>query len=465
MPPAKDIVMTPNTPSKYRPDLAHSRSRIYLFAIILILSLARSPAAQAQDAASLPPETAAIHAQATFVAQGVSGFRSPYTGPNSLSPNQVKETFDTTLYAGVRPWQGAEIWINPEIDQGFGLSNTLGAAGFPNAEAYKVGKSNPYVRLQRLFLRQTIGLGGGVQAVAGAANQLAGSQSANPLVLTLGKIGVGDIFDTNRYAHDPRGDFLNWSVVDTGTFDYAADAWGYSYGVAMEWYQGPWALRLGAFNLSKVPNGETLERDFSQYQLVGEIEHRHQIGGHAGAARLTLFRNAGRLSRFDDAIALAAATGQPIDPSLTRRPMTRIGGHINVEQDVTATLGLFVRAGIVDGAIEPYDFTDIDRTVAIGGALKGTGWARTNDVVGLALVLNGISDAHRRYLRAGGIGVLVGDGQLPNAGDEKIAEAYYDWQALRGVNVTLDYQFIANPAYNRDRGPANVLALRLHGAF
>ena len=465
MPPAKDIVMTPNTPSKYRPDPAHSRSRICLFAIMLILSLAKSPAAQAQDAASLAPETAAIHAQATFVAQGVSGFRSPYTGPNSLSPNQVKETFDTTLYAGVRPWQGAEIWINPEIDQGFGLSNTLGAAGFPNAEAYKVGKSNPYVRLQRLFLRQTIGLGGGVQAVAGAANQLAGSQSANRLVLTLGKIGVGDIFDTNRFAHDPRGDFLNWSVVDTGTFDYAADAWGYSYGVAMEWYQGPWALRLGAFNLSKVPNGETLERDFSQYQLVGEIEHRHQIGGHAGAARLTLFGNTGRLSRFDDAIALAAATGQPIDPSLTRRPMTRIGGQINVEQDVTATLGLFVRAGIVDGAIEPYDFTDIDRTVAIGGALKGTGWARTNDVVGLALVLNGISDAHRRYLRAGGIGVLVGDGQLPNAGDEKIAEAYYDWQALRGVNVTLDYQFIANPAYNRDRGPANVLALRLHGAF
>lgn len=439
----------------------HKVSIVSAFALAVV----GTSAAQAQDAPAAMPEPIAVHAQATFVAQGVSGFRSPYEGPNSLAPSQIKETFDATLYVGVRPWQGAEIWINPEIDQGFGLSNTLGAAGFPSAEAYKVGKSNPYFRLQRLFFRQTIGLGGDVQAVAGAANQLAGSQAANRLVLTLGKIGVGDVFDTNRYAHDPRGDFLNWSVVDTGTFDYAADAWGYSYGAAAEWYQGPWALRLGAFNLSKVPNGETLERDFSQYQLVGEIEHRHQIGGHPGAARLTLFRNAGRFSRFDDAIALATATGQPIDASLTRRPMTRIGGHINVEQEVTDTLGFFARAGIVDGAIEPSDFTDIDRTVAIGGALKGKGWGRADDIIGLALVRNGISDAHRRYLQAGGIGVLVGDGQLPNAGDEQIAEGYYDWQALHGVNVTLDYQFIANPAYNRDRGPANVLALRLHGAF
>jgi len=407
----------------------------------------------------------ALHAQATFVTQGVFGFRSPYEGPNSLTPRQVKETFDATLYVGVRPWAGAELWANPEVDQGFGLSNTLGAAGFPSAEAYKVGKSNPYVRLQRLFFRQTIDLGGETQAVAGAANQLAGTHTANRLVLTVGKLGVGDIFDTNRYAHDPRGDFLNWSVVDAGSFDYAADAWGYSYGVAAEWYQGPWTLRLGAFNLSKVPNGETLESDFSQYQLDAEIEHRHSIAGHPGAVRVTLFRNRGNFSRFDEAIALAAVTGGPVDPSLTRRRMTRPGVDINVEQEVTNTLGLFARAGLADGAIEPYDFTDIDRTVEVGGALKGNGWGRADDTVGFAAVINGISKAHERYLNAGGIGVLVSDGKLPHPGAEMIAEAYYEWQPLHAVNVTLDYQFIAHPAYNRDRGPANVLALRLHGAF
>ena len=433
----------------------------------LTLGILCASPVSAQDAApaAAAEQDWALHAQATFVTQGVFGFRAPYDGPNSLTPRQVKETFDATLYAGVRPWAGAELWINPEIDQGFGLSNTLGAAGFPSAEAYKVGKSNPYVRLQRLFVRQTIDLGGEAQAVAGTANQLAGTQTANRIELTAGKLGVGDVFDTNRYAHDPRGDFLNWSVVDAGNFDYAADAWGYSYGVAAEWYQGPWTFRFGAFNLSKVPNGETLESDFSQYQLIGEVEHRHSFAGHSGAVRVTLFRNRGNFSRFNDALALAAATGGPVDPSLTRRRMTRPGGHINIEQEVTDALGVFARAGISDGAIEPYDFTDIDRTLALGGALKGKSWGRSEDTIGFAGVVNGISKEHERYLNAGGIGVLVGDGKLPHPGAEFIAEAYYDWQAVRGINVTVDYQLIVNPAYNRDRGPANIVAVRLHGAY
>ena len=433
--------------------------------LTLALGITAPAAAQDTPAPARAHQNWALHAQATFVTQGVFGFSSPYVGPNSLAPSQVKETFDATVYAGVRPWGGAELWINPEIDQGFGLSNTLGAAGFPSAEAYKVGKSDPYLRLQRLIFRQTIDLGGETQSVAGAANQLAGSQTANRLVFTAGKLGVGDIFDTNRYAHDPRADFLNWSVVDAGNFDYAADAWGYSYGVAGEWYQGPWTFRFGAFNLSKVPNGETLERDFSQYQLVGEIEHRHSIAGHPGAVRVTMFRNRGNFSRFDDALALAAVAGGAVDPSLTRRRMSRTGGHINIEQEVTDTLGLFARTGISDGAIEPYDFTDIDRTLAVGGALKGKKWGRPDDRIGLAAVVNGISKAHERYLDAGGIGVLVGDGKLPHPGSELIAEAYYNWHAARDIDVTLDYQFIGNPGYNRDRGPANVLAVRLHGAF
>ncbi len=202
-----------------------------------------------------------------------------------------------------------------------------------------------------------------------------------------------------------------------------------------------------------------------QYQLVGEIEHRHSIVGRPGALRVTLFRNRGNFSRYADAVALAAATGQPVDPSLTRRRMTRMGGAINIEQEVTGTLGLFARAGITDGAIEPYDFTDIDRTAEIGGALKGKSWGRADDTLGFAAVVNGISKAHEEYLNAGGIGVLVGDGKLPHPGSEMIAEAYYDWRPRKGIDVTFDYQLIVNPAYNRDRGPANVLSLRLHEAF
>ena len=429
------------------------------------LLLAGSTTASAADPAPLLPDWIALHGQATFVLQGTPGFASPYSGPNSLTPHQRKETVDATLYAGVRPWAGGELWINPEIDQGFGLSNTLGVAGFPSAEAYKVGKKHPYLRLQRLFFRQTIELGGDAAPVDAAANQFGGSATADRLILTAGKFGVGDVFDTNRYAHDPRGDFLNWAIVDAGSFDYAADAWGYSSGIALEWVRADWTVRAGGFNLSKVPNGETLERGFSQYQLDGEIEHRHRIAGRDGAVRLTVFRNRGRFGRFDDALALAAANGTIADTALVRARRTRIGADVNIEQAIGGTVGAFVRAGVADGAIEPYDFTDIDRTVSAGLSIAGGGWGRAGDTLGIAAVVNGIGKAHQRYLDAGGLGVLVGDGRLPHPGAEAIGEVYYSWKPLPPLAVTLDYQLVGNPGYNRDRGPANVFALRLHGQF
>jgi high affinity Mn2+ porin len=407
----------------------------------------------------------ALHGQATFTLQGTPGFASPYTGPNSLTPHQRKETIDATAFIGVHPWQGMEIWINPEVDQGFGLSNTLGVAGFPSAEAYKVGKKHPYTRLQRLFARQTINLGGDSDDSEGAANQFALKRTANRLVITAGKFGVGDVFDTNKYAHDPRGDFLNWAIVDAGTFDYAADAWGYSTGIAAELYQGPWTLRLGGFNLSKIPNGETLEKSFGQYQIDAEIEHRHKIAGRDGAVRVTVFRNRGRFGRYDDALALAAADGTPPDTADVRSRRTRAGASINIEQAVTDAIGVFARAGFSNGQIEVYDFTDIDRTASAGVAISGTGWGRKDDQVGIAAVVNGISAEHRHYFAAGGLGVLVGDGQLPHYGAEAIGEAYYQFVPFKGVALTVDYQLIGNPGYNRDRGPANVFGLRLHGQF
>ncbi|WBO22148.1 carbohydrate porin [Sphingomonas abietis] len=422
-------------------------------------------AGRAGDTAPLLPNWLAVHGQATFVLQGTPGFSSPYAGTNSLTPHQRKETIDATLFVGVRPWKGAEIWINPEMDQGFGLSNTLGVAGFPSAEAYKVGKKHPYFRLQRAFLRQTIDLGGETETTEGEANQFAGTHSANRIVVTAGKFGVGDIFDTNKYAHDPRGDFLNWSLVDAGSFDYAADAWGYSTGIAAEWYQGAWALRAGGFNLSKIPNGETLETGFGQYQIDVEVEHRHQIAGHDGAVRVTLFRNRGNFGRFDDALALASATGTAPDTALVRGRRTRLGASINIEQAVTDSIGVFARAGVANGQIEPYDFTDIDRTASAGIAIDGAGWGRKSDTIGIAAVVNGISRTHERYLDAGGIGVLVGDGRLPHPGAEAIGEVDYVWKPVKPLEVSFDYQIVRNPGYNRDRGPANVFAVRVHTAF
>ncbi|MBV9510139.1 MAG: carbohydrate porin [Caulobacteraceae bacterium] len=423
-------------------------------------------ASNADAASPAPPQAFAIHGQFDITEQGNFAFRSPYAGPNSLDGGgEVRETTDATLFVGVRPWAGGELWANPEIDQGFGLSDTLGLAGYSNAQGAKVGQAAPYFKLQRLFFRQTIDLGGSRQAVDAQANQLAGSQTDDRLVLTLGKFSVVDVFDANDYAHDPRADFLNWSIVDTGSFDYAADAWGYTIGAAAEWYVGRWALRGGVFNLSAVPNGAALEYDFDEYQLDGELEERHQWAGHAGKVVVTWYLTQGRMARFADAIALGEATGAPADVSKVRRFRGRQGFSVNLQQELTDSLGVFVRGGIADGSLEPYEYTDIDRTIVVGLSLKGSKWSRGDDTVGLAAVVNGISKVHEEYLNDGGLGILVGDGKLPHPGPEAIVESYYSWAAVKGAHLAFDYQFVENPAYNRDRGPVSILSVRLHAAF
>jgi high affinity Mn2+ porin len=418
----------------------------------------------AKGPTALELERFAFHGQTTYLHQYVFPFRSPYRGQNSLNPNQGRETWDVTFYAGAKLWDGAELWVNPEIDQGFGLSGTLGAAGFPSGEAYKVGSSAPYARIPRAFLRQTIDLGGENQKVEAGINQFAGSQTADRLVITLGKFGVTDVFDTNKYAHDPRGDFMNWSLVDTGTFDYAADAWGYTYGAAVEWYSGRWTLRGGLFDLSIVPNSSELDPRFSQFQWVGEIERRHELWGQPGKVAVTGFLSRGRMGRFDDAVLLSNLTGQPADIAAVRRYQSRSGISLNAEQQLSPDVGLFARAGWARGDIEPYEFTDIDRTLAAGVTVSGKSWGRADDTFGLAGVINGISGPHKAFLNAGGLGILVGDGKLPNPGPEQIIEMYYSLP-VQSWRLTFDYQLIANPAYNRDRGPASVIGTRLRAQF
>ncbi len=418
----------------------------------------------AKGPSALETDNFAFHGQATYVNQYDPPFAAPYKGQNSLAPNIGRETADVTLYAGVRLWKGAEAWINPEIDQGFGLSASVGVAGFPSGEAYKVGADYPYTRLHRAFLRQTIDLGGEVQKVDAGLNQFSGSQTSDRLIFTVGKISVGDIFDTNKYAHDPRSDFMNWTIIDTGTFDYAADAWAYSVGAAAEWYQGPWTLRGGLFDLSVAPNATHLDPQFGEFQWVGELERRYVVWDQPGKLAISGFLTRGRMGSFQDAIQLAALTGQPADIAAVRRYNGRGGVSMNLEQQITPNVGFFARAGIANGNLEPYEFTDVDRTVAAGLAVSGKQWGRDDDMLGIAGVVNGISGVHQAYLNAGGMGILVGDGQLPHPGSEAIMETYYSFPVF-STKVTLDYQLIVNPAYNRDRGPVSVLGVRVHSQY
>jgi high affinity Mn2+ porin len=409
------------------------------------------------------PEDWALHAQATLVSQLHPGFHSPYRGRNSLDPAaRGNETFDATLYAGVRLFDGLELWINPEIDQGFGLSNTFGVGGFPSGEAYKFGKAEPYFRLQRLFFRETFDLGGDVETIEPSANQLGGNRARDNLIVTFGKLSVTDIFDNNSYAHDPRADFLNWSIIDAGAYDYAADAWAYSYGIAAEWTQSFWTLRFGAFDLSRVPNTTHLQTDFAQFELVGEAEAREELLGRPGKIKLLGYVNRGRMADYSDAVRLALATGGTPSVDLVRNYRSRPGASVNLEQEIWDDLGFFLRLSWDDGSKEAYEFTEINRSVSAGLSFKGKSWGRSKDSIGLAGVVNGLSRSAQSYFAAGGLGILIGDGRLPHYGSENILETYYTAQITDWFSLSADYQFIANPAYNRDRGPVSVFGLRAH---
>jgi len=420
--------------------------------------------AEASAVAPLDAEGWNVHGQTTFLLQYAAPFHVPYHGANSLDPNIGRETWDVTFYLGRALWKGAALWINPEIDQGYGLSNTLGVAGFTSGEAYKVGYTHPYVRIPRAFLQQTFNLGGNAETVEAGPNQFRGSRTANRLVATVGKFSVSDLFDTIVYAHDPRSDFMNWALVDAGTFDYAADAWGFTYGAALEWYQGRWVARAGLFDLSLVPNSADLDSSVRQFQLVSELEHQHVMRGQSGKIALVAFLSRGRMGTYSDALALAERTDAVPDSANVRRYNTRPGVNLNVAQQITSAMGAFARFGWADGRVEAYEFTDIDRTVSAGVSVDGRRWKRSGDTIGIAAVVNGITDVHQAYLGAGGLGILVGDGRLPHPGIESIVESYYRL-AIGFWQLTTDYQLVVNPAFNRDRGPASVVALRVRTAF
>ena len=381
------------------------------------------------------------------------------------------------MFAGLRLWKGAELWIDPEIDQGHGVAETHGVAGYTSGEAYKLGADYPYARVQRYFIRQTIDLGGENQKVDEDINQFAGSQTENRVVLTVGKFAIVDLFDTNKYANNPKTDFMNWSVTNAGTFDYAGDAWGLSYGAAAEWYQGRFTFRGGVFDLSASPAGGGdnaqaygLDPTFHQFQLVGEIEERHELWGQPGKLKITGFLSRGNAGSFQDATNLSQMPGpyfgDPTDAlAAVRVYQSRPGVSLNLEQQVTETFGVFARAGWADGNVEPWDFADIDRTASAGVSMTGKQWGRPDDTIGIAGVVNGISSTHAAYFNAGGLGLLIGDGQLPNPAPEGIIEAYYSYAITSATKVSFDYQFIANPAYATERGPVNVFAGRFHTAF
>lgn len=437
------------------------RSAILVFASLGMLAIPALCAAQTAESG----ETTQAKLQATYVWQLKPAFPAAYSGSNSLSPEKEKsDSLSATIFLGTRMWSGGELYFNPEMVMSQSLSNLTGLGGLTNGENQKGGGSNPTLYLARLFFRQTWGLGGGTEAVESAPNQLAGAADKRRLVLTVGKLSLIDIFDNNSLAHDPRTQFLNWTLMDYGAFDFAADQRGYSVGAAVEYYDDDWALRVGRFEQPIESNGLPLDsRLFAHYGDQVEIEHAHEIAGQPGRLRLLVFRNRARMGGFQDALNFWNSQGRVGVPDVgnVRKDQSKAGVGVSLEQSITRDIGLFARASRNDGGEEVYAFAEIDHSLTGGIVAKGRAWGRSADTVGVAYAQNGLSSAHRQYLANGGLGFFVGDGNI-NYRPERILESYYSLGMARSTWLSLDYQRIENPAYNADRGPVRIVGARLH---
>lgn len=415
------------------------------------------------------------HIQNTDIIQGYHGLAARYSGPNSLpAGGQARETVSADLDLGVRLWSGAEGHLDLLMWQGFGLHNTLGIDAFPNGEAFKAGTAFPRFNIARLFVRQTIGLGGDRESIPDDQVTLAGEQDISRLTLTIGRFTPKDIFDNNAYANDPRTQFMNWALMANAAWDYPSDALGYTTGLAIELSRPKWALRYGLFQIPRLQNGYTAEDRFfiwpgysgasdSQFWrswgMAAEFERRYSINVHPGAIRVLAYLNEARMGNYQAALSVPGA-----DISRTRAYRYKCGFGLNWEQEISEHAGVFSRLGWNDGRNEGWMFTDIKYSASLGVSVKGGAWRRPEDTFGLAGVVSGISRVNQEFLAAGGSGILDGDGAL-NYGWEKILETYYDCKIWKSLHLAVDYQFIADPAFNRARGPVSVFGTRLHWEF
>jgi len=448
-----------------------NRARLAVLFACALAGTARAQQADSAPAASTQTAASArytLHFQATVVDEGDFNFHSPYSGNDSLSgKNQRQNSITSTLFMGARLLPGTEVYLNPEIAGGRGLSGANGLAGFPNGEIPRVGDPAPTLSTARLYLLQRIGFGGGREKQDDGNNQLAQTLDADRLTLVAGRFALTDFFDNNAYSHDPRSQFLNWTLMAAGAWDYPADTRGYTWGSMAEYREPDWAARGDFVAEPKQANGQPMDRRIGRANgSVVEVEHSiHLIPDRKGTARMLAYANQADMGSYDDAIQKAAATGAAPSVSATRAyGRTKYGVSFNADQEISDTLGAFTRDSWNDGRNETWAFAEVDASESAGVEWKPAAWGRPDDRFGLAEVVNELSRPHRRYLSNGGYGFMIGDGAL-HYGPECVTEAYYRVPLVEHLYVTPDYQFFVNPAYNRDRGPVQVYSVRVHAEF
>ena len=437
-------------------------TRIFLASICFV----SSTGSFAIEGETVPQQDWDVKIQATAIFQRKPSFNAEYSGTNSLiAQREQSHSTTATIFAGARLWPGGEVFFNPEMSLGVPFSNLTGLAGFTNGELAKTSGANPVFYRARLFARQTWDLSEATETLESDQNQLASKVGAERLVLTAGNVSVLDIFDHNSFSHEPRRQFLNWTIMTHGAWDYPADARGYTWGVALEYIRPDWAVRAGRFIQPRESNGLSLNpRIFQSYGDAIEIETGYSLADMPGRLRLLAFRNAARMASYQAAIDLARSTGTAPDLGTVRANRSKSGIGFSLEQSLSKMVGVFARASHADGKTETYAFTEADASLSGGLVVKGAAWSRARDEVGIALAQNRLSATHREYLREGGNGVFLGDGNLAYK-PEQIVEAYYAMELNRHLWVSLGVQRISNPGYNAARGPVSFGGLRIHTEF
>jgi high affinity Mn2+ porin len=406
-----------------------------------------------------------FHFQNTVIGQFHPSFNALYSGTNSLqSAKEGEVSISATLFAGVKLWKGGEVYFDPEISGGSGFSSTRGVAGFPNGEVYRVSDPSPHVYIARLYYTQIIPLSDEKEYVKDGLNQLAGYRLASYLSISAGKYSLMDFYDNNQFSHDPRTQFYNWALMGNGAWDYPANTRGYTYGLTFELVKPEWALRYSLVTVPKQANGSQMDLNLKDaHSSALEFEHKYSIGNQNGTIRLLSYLTKARMGNYKEAIDWGIVhSASPVIDSVNKIGNTKFGFGINIEQPITENTGMFFRASWNDGLNETWVFTEIDRHASTGFVFKGSPWNRKDDYLGLALIANGLSADHKDYLKAGGYGFIIGDGNLTYR-PEYIFEFLYSFR-VTGYPfwISPDYQLIVNPAYNKDRGPVHAFGIRAH---
>ena len=406
-----------------------------------------------------------IAGQMNFIFQRHGDFPALYSGPQSFRPVAEDALSRVlTLYTGLRLPDGWDVVVDVESAGGLGLSDAFGLAGFTNLDVVRNPTLGAAPYLARLIVHKVIALSSDrVEATLSPLN-LSPTLPSRRLEIRAGKIGIVDFFDVNAVGGDSHLQFTNWTVDNTGAYDYAADTRGYTYGVIVEYDTPRWSLRGAEALMPTVANGIVL--DWHVTRSRGENVELELRPSSVLTLKLLGYVNHANMGSYTEANA-AFLSGRDATPNITahaQQGRVKPGAGVNLEYDLPRDVRLFARSGWNGGDSESFAYTEVNNTVAVGGDVGGAQWRRANDRAGVAFVSNGLSEPHRDYLKLGGLGFLLGDGTL-TYGRENIAEAYYTAHLWRGVFASAGLQFVSHPGYNQDRGPVLVHALRLHVDF